>query len=175
MRMRALLFILALTHAFSIRYAEADTYRLNISYQDVNITGSLTRKISVNGAIPGPTLRFSEGEDVVIEVTNDLDEVSSVHWHGLLLPGEMDGVPGANGFAGIEPGSTFVYRFRVRQSGTYWYHAHSLAQEQEGLYGSIVIAPRKPDPIRADHDYVVLLSDFADESGLNILNNLKID
>ncbi len=176
MRKSAVMFIYAVSLLFCSEHpAAADTYRLEIDYLDVNITGDSVRKIAVNGSIPGPVLRFAEGEEVVINVTNHLDEVSSIHWHGLLLPGEMDGVPGANGFYGIKPGATFTYRFRIRQSGTYWYHAHSLAQEQEGIYGAIVIAPRNPEPVHAEQDYILLLSDFTEEKGLTVLGNLKMD
>ena len=112
--------------------AQAGEYNLVIDREAVNITGNTVNKITINGTIPGPTLRFKEGEDVTINVTNKLKEDSSVHWHGLLLPGEMDGVPGFNGFPGIKPGETFTYKFNIRQSGTYWYHAHSMGQEQDG-------------------------------------------
>lgn len=155
--------------------AWAETYHLDIARQMVNKTGTPVSKITINGDIPGPTLRFTEGEEAVITVTNHMDEDTSVHWHGLLLPGDMDGVPGLNGFPGIKSGETFTYRFPVRQSGTYWYHAHSLAQEQDGHYGSLVIEPKGKDPIRADRDYVVLLSDFTHEQGDEILPNLKLD
>jgi CopA family copper-resistance protein len=155
--------------------AFAGTYHLDIAKQKVNITGAPVEKITVNGGIPGPTLRFTEGEEAVITVTNHMDEDTSVHWHGLLLDGAMDGVPGLNGFPGIKPGETFTYRFPIRQSGTYWYHAHSLAQEQDGHYGSIVIQPKGKDQLQADRDYVVLLSDFTEEDGNQILPNLKLD
>lgn len=156
-------------------FAQAGSYHLDIAREVVNITGRPVSRITINGGIPGPTLRFREGEDAIITVTNHMDEDTSVHWHGLLLPGAMDGVPGLNGFPGIRPGETFTYRFKIRQSGTYWYHAHSLAQEQEGHYGSIVITPKGRDPVQADHDYVVLLSDFTHEKGLSVLGNLKMD
>jgi FtsP/CotA-like multicopper oxidase with cupredoxin domain len=155
--------------------AWAATYHLDIARKEVNITGTPARKITVNGGIPGPTLRFAEGEDVIITVTNHMDEDTSVHWHGLLLPGEMDGVPGMNGFPGIKPGETFTYRFNIRQAGTYWYHAHSMGQEQDGHYGSIIITPKGKDPIQADRDYVVLISDFTNEESDDILANLKMD
>lgn len=154
--------------------AKAAEYSLTIDREPVNITGNTVEKITVNGTIPGPTLRFTEGEDAVIHVTNKLDEDTSVHWHGLLLPGEMDGVPGFNSFPGIKPGETFTYRFKIRQDGTYWYHAHSMGQEQDGHYGSIVIAPKGKDPVQVDRDYVVLLSDFHDEDSWDIMSNLKM-
>ncbi|HBR68052.1 MAG TPA: copper oxidase [Rhodospirillaceae bacterium] len=168
-----ILFLLALFIATPVHTALAGEYNLTIAREAVNITGNPVKKITVNGTIPGPTLRFTEGEDVVIHVTNNMNEDTSVHWHGLLLPGEMDGVPGFNGFPGIKPGETFTYRFHIRQSGTYWYHAHSMGQEQDGHYGSIVITP-KNDPVKADRDYVVLLSDFHDEDSWDIMTNLKM-
>ncbi len=154
--------------------AKAGEYNLVIDREPVNITGTTVEKITLNGGIPGPTFRFTEGEDVTIHVTNKLDEDSSVHWHGLLLPGEMDGVPGFNGFPGIKPGETFTYRIKIRQSGTYWYHAHSMGQEQDGHYGSIVITPKGRDPVQADRDYVVVLSDFHEEDSDEIMANLKM-
>jgi FtsP/CotA-like multicopper oxidase with cupredoxin domain len=153
--------------------AQAEEYSLVIDRQTVNITGNPVKKITVNGTIPGPTLRFIEGEEAVIRVTNKLDEDTSVHWHGLLLPDGMDGVPGFGSFPGIKPGETFTYRFKIRQDGTYWYHAHSMGQEQDGHYGSIVITPKGKDPVQADRDYVVLLSDFHDEDSWDIMSNLK--
>ncbi|MDC7677202.1 copper resistance system multicopper oxidase [Asticcacaulis machinosus] len=154
--------------------AETREYTLTIARQDVTITGEKLSKITVNGTLPGPVLRFAEGDDAVIHVKNAMKtEATSVHWHGLLLPGLMDGAPGYNGFKGIKPGETFTYRFEIRQSGTYWYHAHTLGQEQEGLYAGIIIDPKGPDPIRADRDYVVLLSDFSRETSGQILGNLK--
>lgn len=154
--------------------AWAGTYHLDIARETVNVTGKPLEKLTVNGGIPGPTLRFTEGEDVTVTVTNHLkDADTSVHWHGLLLPGEMDGVPGFNGFPGIKPGETFTYRFKVRQAGTYWYHAHSLAQEQDGHYGSIVITPKVGNPMQAARDYVVLVSDFHEHDGVDIFANLK--
>lgn len=155
--------------------AFAKTYQLDIAREEINLTGKPVSKITVNGTIPGPVLRFVEGEDVVINVTNHLNEDTSIHWHGLLLPAAMDGVPGTNGFDGIKPNQTFTYHFKIRQAGTYWYHSHSNAQEQDGNYGAIVITPKKPDPIKVDADYVVLLSDFSEETPSQIIANLKMD
>lgn len=152
----------------------AAEYSLTIVREPVNVTGKTVKKITINGNIPGPTLRFTEGEEAVIHVTNKLDEDTSVHWHGLLLPDAMDGVPGLGGFPGIKPGETFTYRFKIRQNGTYWYHAHSMGQEQDGHYGSIVIVPKGKDPVQADRDYVVLISDFHDEDSDGIMANLKM-
>ncbi len=172
---------LLLVAIFLTTPAFAGTYNLDIARQEVNITGKKLQKMTVNGTIPGPTLRFTEGEDVIINVTNHLNEDTSIHWHGLLLPGEMDGVPGLNGFPGIKPGATFTYRFKIRQTGTYWYHSHSGGQEQEGVYGSIVIKPKGQDHVKSDKDlnsdkdYVVLISDFSPEPFDTILGNLKKD
>lgn len=161
--------------AFIPLTAWCESYRLEIAQRQVTITGKPVEKITVNGTIPGPTLYWREGEEVVVDVVNKLSEPTSIHWHGLLLPGAMDGVPGLNGFPGIAPGETFTYNFKIRQSGTYWYHAHSNSQEQEGHYGSIVITPKERDPIASDRDYVVLLSDFSEESSQSILRKLKTD
>mgnify|MGYP001394367633 CR=1 FL=1 len=155
-------------HAFS------KTYNLDIAYKFVNITGNTVKKIAINGTIPGPILRFEEGEEVKINVINNLDEDTSIHWHGILLPGEMDGVPGLNGFPGIKPGETFTYRFKIRQTGTYWYHSHSKGQEQDGEFGALIIDFKDADPVKFDRDYVILLSDFHEENASNILANLKM-
>lgn len=128
--------------------------------------------ISVNGSIPGPLLRLREGQEAVIRVTNRLEEVTSIHWHGILLPPEMDGVPGVS-FAGIRPRSVFTYRFPVRQSGTYWAHSHSGGQELLGLYFPLVIDPAEPEPFTFDRDYVVMLSDWSFESPERIISKLK--
>jgi FtsP/CotA-like multicopper oxidase with cupredoxin domain len=154
--------------------AFAGTYNLDISRENVNITGKPVSSITINHSIPGPTLKFKEGEDVTINVTNHMNEETSIHWHGLLIDPDMDGVPGLNGFKGIKPGATFAYHFKIRQSGTYWYHSHSGAQEQAGNYGSIVITPKGKDPIKSDRDYVILLSDFTKENENSILKNLKM-
>jgi CopA family copper-resistance protein len=169
---------LALTIALvwhGTRPAMAAEFSLELQAATVEIDGTPSPALTINGTLPGPTLRFREGDDVVIHVTNRLSETSSLHWHGLLVPGEMDGVPGLNGFKGIEPGQTFTYRFKARQSGTYWYHAHSGTQEQAGVYAPIIIDPREPDPVSVQKDYVVLLSDYTDTDGYEILRNLKND
>ena len=155
--------------------AFAAEYRLTIDRQAVNVTGRPVESLTINVQIPGPTLRFREGEDVTIHVTNRLHEDTSLHWHGLLLPPEMDGVPGLSGFSGITPGETYAYRFKIRQSGTYWYHSHSGTQEQAGLYGALIIDPAKPEIVQANRDHVVVLSDFIEENADEILRNLKND
>lgn len=167
--------IIAMWLATAATAAQATEFKLELRAATVDLDGVRAPALTINGTLPGPTLRFQEGDDVVIHVTNRLKEATSLHWHGLLVPGEMDGVPGLNGFHGIEPGATFTYRFKARQSGTYWYHAHSGTQEQAGVYAPIIIDPREPDPIAAGKDYVVLLSDYTDTDGSEILRNLKND
>ncbi len=148
-------------------------FDLMISETPVNFTGMPRMATTVNGSIPAPTLRWREGDTVTLRVTNQLSEDTSIHWHGIILPFQMDGVPGIS-FAGIPPGQTFTYRFKVAQTGTYWYHSHSGIQEQTGLYGAIIIDPVGDDPIRADRDYVVQLSDWTDEDPMRMLAKLKI-
>jgi FtsP/CotA-like multicopper oxidase with cupredoxin domain len=154
--------------------ALAGTYDLVIAREPVNITGTPVKKITINGGIPGPTLRFKEGEDVVINVTNKMDEPTSIHWHGLIVPGAMDGVTTFNGYEAIKPGETRRYHFPIKQSGTYWYHSHTMGQEQDGLYGSIIIDPKGKDPIKSDRDYVVVLSDFTEEESGDVMSHLKM-
>jgi CopA family copper-resistance protein len=148
------------------------TFDLTIAQTAINITGSGSSATSVNGTVPAPLLRWREGDTVNLRVTNHLAVPSSIHWHGVLLPFQMDGVPGLS-FAGIPPGETFTYQFEVKQSGTYWYHSHSGFQEQTGLYGPIIIEPRAGERHRADRDYVVMLSDWSDDSPEMVLANLK--
>ena len=147
-------------------------FNLNIGLQSVNFTGIDRLATTVNGSLPGPTLYWQEGETVTIKVTNTLNVTSSIHWHGIILPTGMDGVPGLS-FAGIAPGETFTYRFKVQQSGTYWYHSHSGFQEQTGLYGAIVVLPKQAEPITYDRDHVVMLSDWSDSAPETIYANLK--
>ena len=152
--------------------ANAGEYTLSIDETRVNFTGAEADALAINGTIPAPLLRFTDGEDVTIHVTNNLDETSSIHWHGLLVPPEMDGVPGIS-FDGIPPGETFTYRFPIRQTGTYWYHSHSGYQEQEGIYGPMIIDPKGPDPVAYDREFVVLLSDWKDDDPADVHANLK--
>lgn len=151
---------------------EGTSFDLTIANTLVNFTGKERNATTVNGLLPGPTLRMKEGTTVTIKVTNRLDVPTSIHWHGILLPFDMDGVPGIS-FPGIEPGETFVYRFKVQQSGTYWYHSHSKFQEQTGLFGSIIIDPAGSDPIRSDRDYILLLSDWTDREPEWVFTRLK--
>ncbi len=151
---------------------QGNEFDLHIGQQTVNFTGRSRPATTVNNSLPAPILRWREGEEVVLRVHNHLDVDSSIHWHGLILPPGMDGVPGIS-FPGIGPGETFEYRFDVRQSGTYWYHSHSGFQEQTGLYGAIIIDPAEPDPVRYDREHVVLLSDWSDEQPEHIYATLK--
>lgn len=148
------------------------SFDLDIGYRNVNFTGRERPATVINGSIPGPVLRWQEGDRVTLRVTNHLAHDTSIHWHGMILPADMDGVPGIS-FAGIAPGETFTYQFDVRQNGTFWYHSHSGFQEQTGVYGSIVIDPQQADTVAYDRDYVVLLSDWSDEKPERIYAKLK--
>ena len=150
------------------------SFDLAIDRTMVNYTGKSKVATVINGSLPAPVLHFKEGDTVTINVTNHLKEWSSIHWHGLLLPFAMDGVPGIS-FKGIAPGETFTYQFPILQSGTYWYHSHSGFQEQTGMLGAIVIEPRDGETIKADCDHVVMLSDWTDENPMVLLNKLKSD
>ncbi len=145
---------------------------LTIDYTSVNLTGEEAVATTVNGQISGPTLIWQEGDTITLHVTNRLEKSSSIHWHGIILPTDMDGVPGIS-FDGIAPNTTFTYTFTVRQHGTYWYHSHSGFQEQTGLYGAIVILPKKKEPFSYDKDYVIQLSDWSDEKPTSIYKKLK--
>jgi CopA family copper-resistance protein len=147
-------------------------FALVIEQLPVNFTGYSVPATAINGSVPGPLLRWREGDTVTLSITNRLPEMTSIHWHGVRTPANMDGVPGLS-FPGIAPHETFVYRFPVRQSGTYWYHGHSHFQEQTGLYGPLIIDPSGQDSIEYDREYVVLLSDWTDENPHTIFSNLK--
>ena len=147
-------------------------FNLEIGESPVNFTGSPRMATTINGSIPAPTLHWREGDTVTIRVTNRLRESTSIHWHGIILPYQMDGVPGIS-FAGIAPGETFTYRFKVEQSGTFWYHSHSGTQEQTGMYGALVVEPRDGESIRADREHVVQLSDWTDDDPMRVLAKLK--
>ncbi len=150
-----------------------DSIALTIARQAMTIDGRKSRAIGINGSAPAPLIRLREGQRVRLRVTNGLREDSSLHWHGLLLPFQYDGVPGIS-FPGIRPGATFDYEFDVRQNGTYWYHSHSGGQEQEGLYGPIVIDPAGTDPVASEREHVVMLSDHSALSPDAILRRLKV-
>ncbi|MGY1879834.1 copper resistance system multicopper oxidase [Pseudomonas reactans] len=147
-------------------------FDLFIDQSPVNLTGRKRTALTINGSLPGPLLRWREGDTVTLRVNNRLAEPTSIHWHGILLPSNMDGVPGLS-FKGIEPGGVFVYQFTVKQHGTYWYHSHSGFQEQQGVYGPLVIDPREPEPYTYQRDYVVMLSDWTDEDPVALMKTLK--
>lgn len=148
---------------------------LTIDHQTIDIGGRRSKAVAINGTVPGPLVRLREGEDAVIRVTNRLaGESTSIHWHGLILPFRMDGVPGVS-FAGIGAGETFTYRFPVRQNGTYWYHSHTAAQEQLGVYGPLIIDPADGDPFRYDREYVVILGDWLYGDPMTMVAKLKKD
>ena len=173
--MLAKIFLAALVVLMPV-VAHAGTYDLVVERKAMQVVpGRTDSVIAINGSVPGPILRFREGEEAIVRVTNRLKSSTSIHWHGLLVDGPYDGAPGFNGFNGIAPGETYVYRINVRQSGTYWYHAHSEGQEQAGQYGALIIAPKGEDPIQADVEHVILLSDHTREDPERIHRNLKSD
>lgn len=148
-------------------------FDLSIGTSPVNFTGRARPAITVNGTLPAPILRWREGDTVTLRVANRLrNAYSSIHWHGILLPANMDGVPGLS-FDGIAPGETYTYQFNIHQAGTYWYHSHSMFQEQAGLYGAIIIDPREPAPYRYDREHVVLLSDWTDLDPAALFRRMK--
>ncbi|AZD85888.1 copper resistance system multicopper oxidase [Pseudomonas chlororaphis] len=147
-------------------------FDLFIGESQVNYSGTSRTAMTINGGLPGPLLRWREGDTVTIRVRNRLKEDTSIHWHGLILPANMDGVPGLS-FHGIAPDGLYEYRFKVRQNGTYWYHSHSGLQEQAGVYGPLVIEAREPEPFQYDRDYVVMLSDWSDEAPERLMHILK--
>ncbi|MEO8479824.1 MAG: copper resistance system multicopper oxidase [Gemmatimonadota bacterium] len=158
-----------LTQPLSDRNGAVD---LTIGKQALDIGGRRASTVAINGTIPGPLLRFREGETVTLNVHNALAEDTSIHWHGIILPNEMDGVPGVT-FDGIAPGDTYTYRYQLQQNGTYWYHSHSGLQEQLGVYGPLVIDPAGPDPVRSDREHIVMLSDWTFDDPYDVLANLK--
>ena len=149
-----------------------DVIDLTISEQLFRLDGRTGKAMTINGTIPGPVIRLKEGQQAALRVTNRLQEVTSIHWHGLLLPPAMDGVPGVS-FGGIAPDTTFTYRFPVKQSGTYWFHSHSGGQELLGIYAPMIIDPIEPEPFRYEREYVVMLSDWSFDSPEVLLSNLK--
>jgi CopA family copper-resistance protein len=168
----ALLAGLALFMPVTMSLAATVEYDLTIARQEVNFTGQSAKAMTINSQLPGPTLRFTEGDHVVIRVHNQMDVETSIHWHGILLPNAMDGVPFVT-FPPIAPGRTFTYEFDLRQSGTYWYHSHTMLQEQRGMYGALVIAPKEETAIDRLRDHVVVLSDWTDEDARSVLHTLK--
>ena len=147
-------------------------FNLDIGYLPVNYTGKTRQATAINGSVPAPVLRWKEGDHVRLNVQNNMAVDSSIHWHGIILPTGMDGVPGLS-YNGIKPGESFQYEFDVNQSGTYWYHSHSGFQEQTGMYGAIVVEPKEPAPYQYDKDYVVMLSDWSDQAPEDIYADLK--
>ncbi|MEH6801278.1 MAG: copper resistance system multicopper oxidase [Halopseudomonas sabulinigri] len=147
-------------------------FDLVIGETPVNITGKTRLAKTINGSMPGPILRWREGDTVTLRVRNRLKEDTSIHWHGIILPANMDGVPGLS-FAGIAPDGMYEYTFKLNQNGTYWYHSHSGLQEQVGVYGPLIIDAIEPEPFAYDRDYVVMLSDWTDEDPDRVLSKLK--
>ncbi len=147
-------------------------FDLYIGELPVNITGAARTAMAINGSIPGPILRWREGDTVTLRVRNRLQQDTSIHWHGIILPANMDGVPGLS-FHGIAPDGMYEYKFKIQQNGTYWYHSHSGFQEQVGVYGALVIDAKEPEPFTYDRDYVVMLSDWTDEDPARVLSKLK--
>lgn len=153
-------------------FLTGNEFDLIVAETPVNFTGEKRMATTINGSIPAPTLVWREGETVTIRVTNRLSVSTSMHWHGIILPFQMDGVPGIS-YKGIAPGETFTYRFKVQQSGTYWYHSHTGFQEMTGMYGSIVIVPKTGEKISTDRDMVVQLSDWTDDHPMSVFAHLK--
>lgn len=167
------LFFISLIFAnFFSAQAQIVEYDLTIAQEEINITGETSDAMTINGGIPGPTLRFTEGDSAVIRVHNKMDVETSIHWHGILVPPNMDGVPFIS-FPPIAAKTTFTYKFPIRQSGTYWYHSHTSLQEQSGVYGSIVIEPKEKSKNDKLKDHVLLLSDWTDENPHSVLRLLK--
>ena len=151
---------------------EGSRFDLRIGETPMNFTGAPQTAFTVNGSVPAPTLRLKEGDTVTLRVANALDEDASIHGHGMLLPANMDGVPGLS-FRGIRPGEAYLYRFKVRQGGTYWYHSHSGFQEQRGLYGPLIVEPLEPEPFNYDREHIVMLTDWTDERSERLFARLK--
>lgn len=149
-----------------------NTIDLTIAETPFRVGNRTAKARTINGTVPGPLIRLREGQDVTLRVTNRLKETSSIHWHGVLVPSDMDGVPGVS-FAGIKPGETFVYKFPIKQYGTYWYHSHSPGQAQAGVYAPLIFDPLEPDPVKYDREYVVVLSDWTFSSEMAMIGNLK--
>ncbi|WP_322844195.1 copper resistance system multicopper oxidase [Pseudomonas sp. B33.4] len=162
----------ALNASGQLHELSGSDFELFIGETPVNFTGRPRTAMTINGSLPGPLLRWREGDTVTLRVRNRLSASTSIHWHGILLPANMDGVPGLS-FHGIEPGGVYVYQFKVRQNGTYWYHSHSGLQEQAGVYGPLVIDAKEPEPFHYDREFVVMLSDWSDEDPASLMKTLK--
>jgi len=151
----------------------ATDLQLTIGRSLVNFTGRPRQGITVNNSLPAPILRWRQGDTVTIQVNNSLpDEMTSIHWHGILLPANMDGVPGFS-FNGIAPGESYLYQFQLKQSGTYWYHSHSMFQEQVGCYGALIIDPLEPPPYHVDREHVIVFSDWTDSDPVALFRRMK--
>lgn len=164
--------IFVISFGVSTVFATAQVVNLVVGYKTVYFGGKARKAIAVNDQIPAPTLHFKEGDHVTINVYNHLDEETAIHWHGMILPWQMDGVLGITQ-KGIPPGGVFHYQFVVHQSGTYWYHAHADLQEQQGLYGAFLIDPPNPSQYHYTKNYVIVLSDWSNTHPDQILANLK--
>ncbi|POF87021.1 copper resistance system multicopper oxidase [Pseudomonas putida] len=162
----------AVTSSGQPNVLSGNEFDLYIGELPVNITGAARTAMAINGSVPGPILRWREGDTVTLRVRNRLKQDTSIHWHGIILPANMDGVPGLS-FHGIAPDGMYEYKFKVHQNGTYWYHSHSGLQEQSGVYGALVIDAKDPEPFVYDRDYVVMLSDWTDEDPARVLSKLK--
>lgn len=160
-------------HSLAPRLIDGESvYELEIAETRLRFEGRPGTATTINGTVPGPLIRLKEGEDAILRVSNRLGADTSIHWHGLLLPFDMDGVPGVS-FPGIHPATTFEYRFPVKQSGTYWYHSHSGLQEQLGHYGPLILDPIEPHPYQFDREFVLVLSDWTFENPYRVLERLK--
>ena len=155
-----------------LRPLSGTEFHLKAQYGRSLFDGRKGKTVTINGHLPAPLLRWREGDEVTLHLSNDLDEDTSIHWHGILLPPEMDGVPGVS-FSGVKSGETFTYRFPIKQAGTYWYHSHSGFQEQSGLYGPIIIEPKDADPVKYDREYIIVLSDYTFEKPEKLFAKLK--
>ncbi len=155
-----------------LKVLSGNEFHLHAQRKAFAVDGRKTQAITINGQVPAPLLRWREGDDVTLHLINGLDEDTSIHWHGILLPPEMDGVPGLS-FPGVKPGETFTYKFPVKQAGTYWYHSHSGLQEQIGHFGPLIIEPKGADPVQFDRDYVIVLSDWTFEKPERLFAKLK--
>jgi FtsP/CotA-like multicopper oxidase with cupredoxin domain len=170
--MKKLILIFAYLMLSSNAFATDQVVDLVVGYKNVNFAGKTVRAIAVNNQIPAPTLHFKEGDQVTINVHNQLAQATAVHWHGIILPWQMDGVAGITQKA-IKPGEIFQYKFTLEQSGTYWYHAHAGLQEQQGLYGAFIVDPQQKSRLHYSKDYVIVLSDWSNTHPDQILKNLK--
>ncbi len=159
-------------HGLTAPHHHHTRFDLEVGRFPVRIDGRAGKAVGVNGTLPSPLIRFRENDEITLNVRNTVDEDTSIHWHGLLVPFQMDGVPGVT-FPGIRAGETFTYKFAVPQSGTYWYHSHSGLQEQQGMYGPLIVDPQGTDPVAYDREYVMVLSDWSFENAYRIYDKLK--